>query len=621
MNLKMEIYTPNLELGGILEVYNSVIWKSKSFSSGSFSLNAQITEESRRLLVPDNIIWFEEGSAGIIECINQQETEAGEYIVVKGCDLTGILGRRILWGQYSLNGDAAALMRYLVTDCCIEPTRGAVEDRKIPNLVLAEEQPESVKIRTQITGGTLLAALEKLGETYGISFGVSFQPQVPQMEFWARPGKNLTTGQKINAPVFFSTELDDIQSSEYSYNSQNYRNIALVAGEGEGNERVYVTIDGDEPGQPIPPTPPKPDQYTITLRAEPQEGGKVAGGGRYKEGEQITITASSNDGYAFSAWQENGEDVSTDESYTFIVNRSRTLAALFASVPSAPEWKAATLPSSAVWIDSAYGNGRFVIVAQGSNKAAYSTDGINWEAAALPSSRRWQGLAYGNSLFVTVAGGSTSTNASAYSTDGINWEASTLPSNGYWTDVAYGNGMFVAIAGNNTSKAAYSTDGITWKESALPANAYWQNVAYCNGLFIAMIANARNAIRIACSKNGIDWEWLPMPSSATWYSAAYGNGRFVIAARNSNKAAYSTDGTNWEESTLPATDAWNAVAYGNGKFVAVGYGGEIAAYSMDGITWEPSALPATKDWQTIAYGNGKFVAVAANSDAAAYSLG
>jgi len=78
---------------------------------------------------------------------------------------------------------------------------------------------------------------------------VRFVPQTAQMEFWTRPGVDRTVGQEEQEPVFFSTELDDVLSSEYFYNAGEEGNVALVAGEGEGSGRVYVTVEG-EAGQP-----------------------------------------------------------------------------------------------------------------------------------------------------------------------------------------------------------------------------------------------------------------------------------------------------------------------------------------------------------------------------------
>lgn len=329
MDLKMEVYSPYLELLGLLEIQNSVIWERKAFSSGSFSLTSLITEESKALLVRENIIWIAGEDAGIIEYIQEEAGEDGPYITVKGCDLTGALGRYILWGPYELSGPVPALMYQLVDDCCIHPSGEDASARVIPNLRLSDVPAGGTAIRSQKTGGSLLEALEALGEAYQVPFGVRFVPEVPCMEFWARPGANRSVHQTVNEPVFYSTELDDVLSSEYSYNAQNWRNVALVAGEGEGKDRVMVTVKVGTETSPTPPTPPTPT-YTIRLSVDPEGGGVASGGGTVSEGQSVTVTATPSSGYEFAEWQENGQTVSIDAEYTFTANENRVLIAMFA---------------------------------------------------------------------------------------------------------------------------------------------------------------------------------------------------------------------------------------------------------------------------------------------------
>lgn len=299
MDLKMDVYTQSLELIGMLNIQKSIIWEDKAFTAGSFSVESLISDESKALLVPENIIWIEGETAGIIEYISKESGKDGPYITAKGSTLTGILARRILWGRYDLTGTPPAIMHQLVNDCCINPTRGNAEDRKIPGLVLLDAPTGGESIRVQKTGGTLLEALEQLGETYGVAFGVRFNPAIPQMEFWTRWGQNRSVNQTANDPVFYSTELDDVLSSEYSYSSQDYRNAALVAGEGEGNDRVMVVVESNvlEPPQPA-------KKYTVSLSVSPAGGGSVTGGGEYTEGSQATVTATPSEGCRFVGWVE-----------------------------------------------------------------------------------------------------------------------------------------------------------------------------------------------------------------------------------------------------------------------------------------------------------------------------
>ena len=71
------------------------------------------------------------------------------------------------------------------------------------------------------------------------------------------------------------------------------------------------------------------NSYIITVAATPEEGGTVTGGGTYNHGAVCTLTASSNEGYIFSAWTEDGETVSIDSVYSFRVAQERSLMAVF----------------------------------------------------------------------------------------------------------------------------------------------------------------------------------------------------------------------------------------------------------------------------------------------------
>ena len=88
---------------------------------------------------------------------------------------------------------------------------------------------------------------------------------------------------------------------------------------------IFEPISGPAPG----PTP-KP---TYTINVSTAEGGTASGGGEYEQGSSVTLTATPENGYRFIAWTENDEQISTDENYTFIADRDRTLVAKFTPIP------------------------------------------------------------------------------------------------------------------------------------------------------------------------------------------------------------------------------------------------------------------------------------------------
>ncbi len=70
--------------------------------------------------------------------------------------------------------------------------------------------------------------------------------------------------------------------------------------------------------------------YSINVSANPTAGGGVTGGGsNFHYGDNCTVTATPNNGYTFTKWTENGQQVSTNASYSFSVTGNRTLVANF----------------------------------------------------------------------------------------------------------------------------------------------------------------------------------------------------------------------------------------------------------------------------------------------------
>ena len=74
-----------------------------------------------------------------------------------------------------------------------------------------------------------------------------------------------------------------------------------------------------------------PATYTVTVTADPAEGGTVTGGGTFAENSSVTVSAEAAEGYAFVSWVKNGTFVGSNEAYTFTVTEDVTMTALFES--------------------------------------------------------------------------------------------------------------------------------------------------------------------------------------------------------------------------------------------------------------------------------------------------
>ncbi|HTE47126.1 MAG TPA: InlB B-repeat-containing protein [Gemmatimonadaceae bacterium] len=73
---------------------------------------------------------------------------------------------------------------------------------------------------------------------------------------------------------------------------------------------------------------------TITVSANPPDGGTVSGGGTFDVDAGVTVMATPAAGYTFTGWTENGTVVATNATYFFVVAGNRTLVANFSQMPS-----------------------------------------------------------------------------------------------------------------------------------------------------------------------------------------------------------------------------------------------------------------------------------------------
>ena len=257
-----------------------------------------------------------------------------------------------------------------------------------------------------------------------------------------------------------------------------------------------------------------------------------------------------------------------------------------------------------------YGNGRFIITGNNSNKYLYSSDGINWTESILPNTASINNeIAYrciyaGDRFFAVNRYQDAVSKIFLYSSDGINWTEGKFPIVVRFTNMLYGNGRFICSCNyyetTTNKKYLYSSDGINWTEGTLPIRP--SDICYGAGKFVV---TTYDSSEYAYSTDGINWTEGTLPIRPS--DICYGAGKFVAVARSSsNKFAYSTDGVTWTEGTLPITDKWGPICYGSGIFILMG--GDIFLYSSDGINWTTGKHDSMSyDSITLCYGQGKFI--------------
>ena len=100
-------------------------------------------------------------------------------------------------------------------------------------------------ISAQYTGAGLLETWQEICAAYGLGFrAVTDNHSIITPRLEILEGANRSEGQAANSPVIFSAEFENLISSNYVLDTANFKNVALVAGEGEGKNRKTVTLGG-----------------------------------------------------------------------------------------------------------------------------------------------------------------------------------------------------------------------------------------------------------------------------------------------------------------------------------------------------------------------------------------
>ena len=171
------------------------------------------------------------------------DVENGDFYCVTGKELKFLLHQRIIWKQTNLRGTAEEAIRRLVNENAITPTDS---NRIIPNLTLGLPAGLTATIEKQITGEYLDKAITDICLSYNYGWDIFISNSKLVLEVYE--GLDRSYGQSVRPYVVFSDKFDNLYNTDYQLSTENYANTTLVGGEGEGLERVFVTLNNDNAG-------------------------------------------------------------------------------------------------------------------------------------------------------------------------------------------------------------------------------------------------------------------------------------------------------------------------------------------------------------------------------------
>lgn len=224
----------------IIDYCASVIWTRRYCKAGDFELYLPITAAAVKVLTPGNYLVRSDmpDNLMVIQGVKiTTDEEDGDYLTVTGQGTESIIAKRIVWEQTNLNGTITAAAQKLLNENVIKPTDTA---RKIAVVEIGDCCQCAMTITKQITGTNLLDAIIDLLSPYKLGFKVVFTGS--SLKFCIYNGVDRSADQSDRPRVVFNADFDNLLASEYTADISEYKNIALVAGEGEGVQRKTYTV-------------------------------------------------------------------------------------------------------------------------------------------------------------------------------------------------------------------------------------------------------------------------------------------------------------------------------------------------------------------------------------------
>lgn len=202
----------------VIDDFLSLRWRRKYYDTGEFELH--IPNSSSYLFESTQetaYVWFK---GSVERGLTENVMVSRDKIVVSGKFESGYMNKRIV-PKFIAKGAAPLLMGQAFTQTM---TGTSVQNRSTVS--------ETADIQRRWS--TLLELETGIARAYNIGFYLRGRT------LYIYDGIDRTAKQCVNQPIVFSG--DDLTQPTWTLNEGNYRDCAYVAGQGEGDERIYVVV-------------------------------------------------------------------------------------------------------------------------------------------------------------------------------------------------------------------------------------------------------------------------------------------------------------------------------------------------------------------------------------------
>lgn len=246
----LEVFDKQRNRVAMIKQYSSAEYTVKFNGVGTFTISVNVNDDSIKYLVIDNYILLDAGIMGIIKRrskINALSTS----MTINGYMISHILSYRTFIKTQVFSGTVEEIIEQMMNNNFINP-----QDikRKIDFIKFEKYNLSGESKKVQNTGGTVEEAIESV--LLVEDKGFSFEPEIAK---YNEDTGNLTNvsnfilkilepvdrsfnNKENNNPIVFSVDLNNLEELSFEEDGSDYKNLGIVAGAGEGEERIILEV-------------------------------------------------------------------------------------------------------------------------------------------------------------------------------------------------------------------------------------------------------------------------------------------------------------------------------------------------------------------------------------------
>lgn len=213
--------------------YLNLQWNRKYYTFGEFSVQIDsniYNSEMKYIFTKDR------PELGIINKVEYTEDYKGKLIQLSGYFYEYKLIDKIIFPRYTNSGNIEVVARNLVS---------TYKD-DIPKLVLGTLNNLGNNIRIQESDAELGKYLSQLLQTQELSYKTIYDYVNDQVKFEVYQGVDRTQDQTTNTFCTFSTGFRNMNNIDFILDDSNYKNYAVIVGNGEYEEGNQITVNVDK---------------------------------------------------------------------------------------------------------------------------------------------------------------------------------------------------------------------------------------------------------------------------------------------------------------------------------------------------------------------------------------